>query len=349
LRVLLLCSLDHVSSPIATLLRAIVRANPEISFTSFSGARDEQDREEGTRLWRLPNLRKASLQTFLLSPYDVVHHASATFKNYLPARFLHWYSRGRCRHVFTLNCEPYPTHPRLGWLIRSIRDCCYLISVSQAVSRGAWSETGRTSDRIIPNGYDPTLYLPGEQSLLSAHGRYLLFASSLLDRKRPDFFLEVAQRMPDVCFVMVGAQRPGDFSASIVQRASAAENVDYKGAVPRLSLRDLMQGATLLLHPSEHEGLPLTVIEAMACGLPVLAQPRSSLPEVVRDGVNGWLLPASDPEVWCRRIREFLSQSGVSEVEFRAGTAASVRARFEWSGVGRQYGDAYREALQRTL
>lgn len=63
--------------------------------------------------------------------------------------------------------------------------------------------------------------------------------------------------------------------------------------------------ASALVFPSELEGLALTVNEAMACGLPVLAQPRSSLPEQVQDGVTGWLLPVDAGEemtAWAERL-----------------------------------------------
>lgn len=73
----------------------------------------------------------------------------------------------------------------------------------------------------------------------------------------------------------------------------------------RTDTLDLLQSADLLLLPSTNEGLPLSLLEAQACGVPVLAAPTSGIPEIVHDSVTGYLIEATDAALYAERIAEF--------------------------------------------
>ena len=71
---------------------------------------------------------------------------------------------------------------------------------------------------------------------------------------------------------------------------------------------DLLRAADIFLLPSTSEGLPLSVLEAQATKVPVLAAPTAGIPEVITDGETGFLIPAKDATGYAHRIKTLLNQ-----------------------------------------
>ncbi len=65
---------------------------------------------------------------------------------------------------------------------------------------------------------------------------------------------------------------------------------------------DYFRQAEIFIYPSFHEGIPIAVIEAMACGLPVVATRAGGLPDLVQEGVNGFLVPAGQAEALADQV-----------------------------------------------
>ncbi len=104
----------------------------------------------------------------------------------------------------------------------------------------------------------------------------------------------------------------------------------------------IYRGAAAFVFPSQYEGFGLPVLEAMSCGVPVVASETSSIPEVV--GAAGILLPRTTPRGWrgrscnCCRMRR-------STPRMRQRALAQA-GRFSWEQTARRTLDAYREALE---
>ncbi len=111
-----------------------------------------------------------------------------------------------------------------------------------------------------------------------------------------------------------------------VQARGLGGLVRFADYAPREDLPALYSGALALTFPSLYEGFGLPVLEAMACGTPVLASTASSLPEVV--GEAGMLLDPHDAHAWAKAVRHLLADAGLREALSRRGLA---RARqFTW-------------------
>ncbi len=350
MKVLLPISLDRVTSPIPTLLRAVVRHNSQIEFFSFSSPVTPEDVEMRETLWDWPNLTRISKPEIVLRKYDFVHHASASKNNYRASRVARFRGMGATRHFFTANCQPYPTHKRRDLLIRCVRDADVVVSVSRIVAEDFEAAAGRRSDAVIPNGFDPDFYgykpaASAWQSILDSAEPYVLFASAFIDRKKPEFILDLAEAMPETKFVLVGATPDRERVERIKARAANLPNVQFIGMKSREELRDLMQGGIAMAYPSEYEGLPLTVIEAMGTGLPIIAQPKSSLPELVSHGENGWLADIEDIGFWKRKLTEISDWSPETRAAHCLKTRESVQQRYSWRAVGEAYGPVYEKFL----
>jgi len=100
-----------------------------------------------------------------------------------------------------------------------------------------------------------------------------------------------------------------------------------------------MNACDVLCLPSLSEGLPNVALEAMACGLPVVASRVGGVPEVVRDGVNGFLVPPSNPSALADALRRALATKWDREA-----IRASV-SQFDWDVNARTVLDTLSKAL----
>lgn len=144
--------------------------------------------------------------------------------------------------------------------------------------------------------------------------------------------------------VLVGTDRGiGESLGAMADRAGCPDAVVRLDSVPERRLRALYEHAVALTYPSRYEGFGLPLIEAMACGTPVIASNVASMPEVMGDA--GLLLDPLDEAVWSRTIVEVMRDARQRDEMRQAGLD---RARqFTWERTARLTLDVYRRALTR--
>jgi glycosyltransferase involved in cell wall biosynthesis len=119
----------------------------------------------------------------------------------------------------------------------------------------------------------------------------------------------------------------------------------WLGHIDRRNIRALLKHAGCLLFPSEREGLALSLIEAMGMGLPVIAQPKSSMPELIKHGVNGTLHDIMHPDAWSESLRCYLFRDSAQRQQFRQVQRPQVIERYAWPSIGQQYGQIYKSMI----
>jgi alpha-1,3-rhamnosyl/mannosyltransferase len=130
------------------------------------------------------------------------------------------------------------------------------------------------------------------------------------------------------------------FSAGLQQMISRGEVV-LTGFVAQGDLPALYSGARMFVYPSIYEGFGLPPLEAMACGTPVIASNRASLPEVV--GEAGLLVEPLDDEAITRHMRLLLEDDAMHAQLAQAGRERA--ASFTWRRFALQTLDVYRKVL----
>ena len=125
--------------------------------------------------------------------------------------------------------------------------------------------------------------------------------------------------------------------AALAGELGIAEAVRWTGYLPDDALVDLYRQSDLLVHPSRYEGFGLQILEAMACGTPVLSSNAGSLPEVVGDA--GRMVPPDDVEAFVREIRTILTTPALARRMSEAGRVQA--ALFTWAEAARQTYEAY--------
>jgi glycosyltransferase involved in cell wall biosynthesis len=215
----------------------------------------------------------------------------------------------------------------LGFALRRARDfelrrAAYVYCPS-AYLRGLVISWGIPSERVsvLPN---PVPML-GELPEVPRNGRLLAFAGRLTAQKSLDRALEAVAGADGVRLVIAGE---GPDRPALEQRAlelGIADRVEFLGAQPRQRVVELFRSADATSLSSSWENFPHTVVEALAVGTPVLAMEAGGVSEVVRDGVNGLLVPAGDTAALADAVRRYFSDDGLRE-RLRSAAAQSVAA-----------------------
>ncbi|HXF60215.1 MAG TPA: glycosyltransferase family 1 protein [Caldilineaceae bacterium] len=212
---------------------------------------------------------------------------------------------------------------------------------------------------MIPNGVDSRFRPASAQeaaAFRAAKGlpeRYWLYLGTLEPRKNLTLLLEAFARWrrqappadQGVQLVLAGAQ--GWYYQAIYARAhdlGLHEAVRFPGYVADEELPDWYRAAEAFLYPSRFEGFGLPVLEAMACGAPVLCSNAAGVREVA--GEAALLLPPDDAGAWVAGFTLIAGQPAL-RAALRAAGLARAR-RFSWSATAAQTLDVYAQALQNT-
>jgi glycosyltransferase involved in cell wall biosynthesis len=132
---------------------------------------------------------------------------------------------------------------------------------------------------------------------------------------------------------------------ALVRELGLAGQIRFLGS--RADAPLLLRAADFLLLPSTHEGLPLTILEAQASAVPVLAAPTDGIPEVVHDGETGFLIAAADAGGYADRIQSLWNNPHLTrQITERALTI--VRREYSWETYCRRIGQLYEDVLTAT-
>jgi glycosyltransferase involved in cell wall biosynthesis len=182
-------------------------------------------------------------------------------------------------------------------------------------------------------------------------GEYLFFVGILAKKKNLPTLIQAVHllRQQDVdCppLILAGRRyRQSDDSAIFQQIESLGlrSRVRYLGPVESQELRGLYGGATALVFPSLHEGFGIPCLEAMKCGLPVLAARSGAIPEIVGDAALLIDDPA-DPQALADAIRQVVYDASLRQELINRGTKRA--ALFSWERFAGQLLDLYRRLLE---
>ena len=209
---------------------------------------------------------------------------------------------------------------------RAAKRADQVIAVSERTKRDAIALYGIRPEKVtvIPHGVDP-VFSPGDGS----YGGYLLFVGAVQARKSPRAAAEAAAAV-GLPLIVAGPEK----EPSLVRELRSG-GVDVRGWVDQAELVELYRGAAAALLPSRYEGFGMPVLEAMACGVPVVLSDDAALREVAGDaGVY-----AGDGD-FTGAVRRALAD----RPRFvRAGLERA--AGFSWDRTARLTVDVYRDAL----
>jgi glycosyltransferase involved in cell wall biosynthesis len=206
---------------------------------------------------------------------------------------------------------------------------------------------------VVAGAVDSDLFAPAPATMQNGRGPRLLFVGNLVANKGVatvlEAFIRLAGEHPGLSLTIAGSadgEIAGELRARAAQ-AGLADRVALLGFVEHEELPGLYRSADVFAAPSQYEGgLGLVYLEAMACGLPVVATAAGGSAEAIADGETGLLLERGDLDETAAAIGTLLRDP---ELRARMGAAGRerVRAHFTPASYAAKVGRAYERAIER--
>jgi len=226
-----------------------------------------------------------------------------------------------------------------------------ITAVSLSVA-GELREYGLEPDKVtvIGNGVDEETFFPLRNAMPVQ--KYVLYTGILRARKGLFDLIDCARYVckthQDVKFLVCGT---GPFLYRLQERVreiGLQRQIIFLGYVTKQKLIQIYQNATVHVVPSHYEGLPTVLLEAMSCGLPVVATDVGGNNEVISDGVNGFLVPPRSPKAMAEIILRLLDDDTLRE---KIGEAArkTIEKRYTWNRITGNILKCYEDTLMKAI
>ncbi|NCY17219.1 MAG: glycosyltransferase family 1 protein [Actinobacteria bacterium] len=259
-----------------------------------------------------------------------MEHAETTFKRFSKAR---WYGFTR------MQTRVASRMPRV-------------ITVSQNSLKDINADQKVPLDRlhVVPVGVDQDLFKP-QPHVQRVPGRLITTASADVTMKGLRYLLEAVAKLRTerhIELVVIGRLKEGGPSARIIDELGLRDAVTFITGVPEERIIELYSEAELAIVPSLYEGFSLPAIEAMSCGVPLVATTGGALPEVVgADNDTALCVPPGDSEALAARIAMALDDQALRD---RIGAAGRQRVieRWTWRHTAEGTVEHYRALLAET-
>jgi len=305
----------------------------------------------------------------VLPHVDAVHIQGYSSKNIVVMAMCRLFGRPVVVHLQTSkHDEPATVAAQGGLATWAYGSAAAYISVSPGLA-ARYLEAGLPAGRIreIPNGVDATRFTPASAAArqdarrrlsLPEAGPVILFVGVMSPDKQPHVLFEAWLRMREsgvaATVVFVGASNPelyelGDRIADRLRAAAAAAGGggDVRFVMPTSEIADYFRAADVFAMPSAREGLPIVLLEAMACGLPsVASRLPGSTDSMIESGINGILVPPGDVAALADALTQLIGQP---ERASAMGAAArrTVEGRYTMEHVAEQWLDTYQQLATR--
>lgn len=232
------------------------------------------------------------------------------------------------------------TYPLYRYLLDHAHTHFEACSRAGAQYYARWLDIGPEAIAYSPNGLDPTVYLESPPDAGVAVRRelgipesapVLLSLSRFISLKAPEAQLDIFRRVlavrPDCHFLIAGRGMAEDEEMGELRRKCGPDNHVHLLGV-RSDVASLLASADIFLLPSRVESFPLSIMEAMATELPVVASTVGGIPDLVRHGVDGFLHDAADLEGMAQSVVTLVDDA---ELRARLGHAGRQRVLEEFS------------------
>ncbi len=361
-----------VSTAVAALARSLRKRNHEVVvYTAADPSHEQSDLNVvGLRSLhyerfpggRVPIAPISVVQELANFKPDMIHnHSMSTMgvQALAAARLLGIPILGTC-HVFLagflqyapLNLDRIPLAEELAWrYTTTFFNRFPIITVpSETMKRMLVAHGLHVQVEVVSNGVDTDIYSPKPDGFENdAHSLTLLHVGRLGYEKRVDIVLQAFASLkgnhPQIRLLIVGDGPEAEKLKKLAASLGIAEQVQFVGMVSHDHLPDVYRQADLFITASTIETQGLVVLEAMACGLPVVGVDALALPDLIQSGVNGYLAPPEDDWALADATDQLLRSI---EQRYTMGRASRRLAlRHNLSLVSETYDDLYQQVCSR--
>jgi glycosyltransferase involved in cell wall biosynthesis len=297
--------------------------------------------------------------------FDVVHDNQTFGSGLLGVMADGWPLLGTCHHPITvdrnLDLEHATTRRRkitlrrwygfLGMQMKVARQVPRILTVSSSSKRDIVEQYGVRPEQlvVVPIGADHTHFRPRPE-IARVPGRIMTTASADVPFKGLLPLVEAVAKLrterPEAHLVVVGRLRNESPVAAAIRRLGLTDHVRFEAGVSDDRMVELYAEACVAVVPSLYEGFSLPAVEAMACGVPLVATTGGALPEVVgTDGETGLLVAPGDPSALALAIDRVFDHPELGQRLSAAGRAR-VLERFTWRACAGSTAEHYRWIIE---
>jgi glycosyltransferase involved in cell wall biosynthesis len=246
--------------------------------------------------------------------------------------------------IISENSTEWPDHaisPRaLSQARFAFRRAALVCPVNERLQQAIESYGLHPRFRIVPNTVDAETFFPAPGPA-PATATALINVALHVERKGLDVLLrafsQVLAERPALTLDLVGEGPATPALKGLATELGVAPRVRFRGALTAPEIANALRNSHVFVFASYSENMPLAVIEALCCGLPVAATNVGGIPEAV--GADGALTPPGDADALARAIREVLTRYSSFD---RREIAARAAARFSFEAVGAVWDEIYR-------
>lgn len=220
----------------------------------------------------------------------------------------------------------------------------FVIANSEGLKKLALrSDPGREIG-IIYNGIDIAEFRP-QPELKDPKKFQIICVSRVTPRKGIRFlvqaFKNIAEKFPQAQLLVIGDGNEKQSLMDLARALELGEKAVFLGLVSHEKLSQYYAKASIFVLPSLNEGMSNTMLEAIASGLPIIATDTGGTKELVKEGMNGFIVPMQDNYAITQKIEKLIENPHMAE---QFGIESRRRAEeLSWKNVAKQYADLYQE------
>ena len=227
----------------------------------------------------------------------------------------------------------------------------HFAAVSKEVRETA-ARFGRLPEKrssVIYNGADMQRFRPADPERRAAKTALICVARLSPEKRHDVLFAAVRQLLDSGLDLELSVAGDGPMRPALEKQIA---ELRLESAVRLLGMRDdvadLLRESDLFVMPSATEGMPITVIEAMACGLPIVATAVGGFLELVKDGENGFLVPVGDADALARALAKLIKDRDLLR-RIGAANRRVAMEKFDIADTVRNYEELYLRLLDEKI
>jgi glycosyltransferase involved in cell wall biosynthesis len=155
-------------------------------------------------------------------------------------------------------------------------------------------------------------------------------------------FAVVLRRRPDASMTIAGTGPELAMLRALASELGIGDHVQFVGRQDRQQIAEALRASAVSINPSRIDNMPNSILEALACGVPVVSTSVGGVPFIVRDGETALLVPPADPQAMADAIIRVLESSALSRSLSEAGFREAQR--YAWPCVAPRWAEVYRHA-----
>lgn len=227
------------------------------------------------------------------------------------------------------------------------KSACFVIANSCGLRELALKSKTEKEIGIIYNGIDTGDFFPDANK--KDENKFTIVCISRITRRKGIKFLiqavgNLLKKYKNIKLFIVGDGDECDSLKNLVQTIGIGSEVTFTGPILHENILEYYQKSNIFVLPSLNEGMSNTMLEALSCGLPIIATDTGGTKELVQNEKNGFIVKMKDPDDLAEKIEKIMINKNL---EIQMGNESrKLSEKFDWSVVAGEYIDLYRNAIE---